>query len=55
MEIICLLQTVYFAKKKKKKDVYFAKKKKEVEAIEVQVTCPRSYREEQRRAGAGIS
>lgn len=44
MEIICLLQTVYFAKKKK-----------EVEAIEVQVTCPRSYREEQRRAGAGIS
>ena len=47
MEIICLLQTVYFAKKKKKK--------KEVEASEVQVTCPRSYREEQRRAGAGIS
>lgn len=45
METICLLQTVYFAKKKKE----------EVEASKVQVTCPQSYREEQRRAGAGIS
>ena len=46
METICLLQTVYFAKKKKEE---------EVEASKVQVTCPQSYREEQRRAGAGIS